>query len=307
VDVTELDDGLDALREGRAFVDITSWRKIHVTGPEARGWLNDLITADIGVLETGSSSRSLLLGPTGRMRADFCVAPLGDGFILVQDLEQPAAIDGLLAPYVLSSDVRLTDRTGDLTLLACPGRDVADLVPAATTWRPSCLGSGSDVLTDPGGEGPAATISALRSAGLVPAGLESLEAWRVERGVARYGVDLLEDSLPQEADLDEAIGYGKGCFLGQEAVAKVRNLGHPPRVLLAAIAGGRVGAGDAVTSNGEEVGLVTSATPLPDGRTAAIVRVRWGARTSPLSGPDGSTIRPIAPTAADPAGAESQA
>ena len=223
------------------------------------------------------------------------------GFLLVQDLEQPAAIDALLSPYVLSSDVHLSDRTAELALYACPGREPPDDVPAVASWRPSCLGPGTDIFAETGPQGAAdATAAALTSSGLTEAGLEALEAWRVEQGAPRFGVDLLEDSLPQEAALDHAIGYGKGCFLGQEAVAKVRNLGHAPRVLLPAITGANVGAGDAVLADGQEAGLVTSATRLLDGRTAAIVRVRWAARASSLATADGTPIEPIGPAVGGP-------
>ena len=286
-------DGLEGLRAGRAFVDLSAWRKVQVAGTDARGWLNDLITADIDHLEPGRSARSLLLTPTGRIRADFSVAPWQDGFLLAQDPEQPAAIYSLLAPYVLSSDVRLADRTGELALYACPGSS-APPAAALARWRPSCVGEGIDYLAA-AGPGADAVSSSLRAAGLAPAGLESLEAWRVERGAARFGVDLLEDSLPHEAGLDRAIGYDKGCFLGQEALAKVRNLGHPPHVVLAAVTGGTAGPGDAVTADGGEVGLVTSATLLPDGRTAAIVRVRWSARDSALTTAEGQRITPTGP------------
>jgi tRNA-modifying protein YgfZ len=273
-------------------MDLSPWRKVEVTGSEAAGWLNDLISADIAGLQPGTARRSLLLSPTGRIRADVTVTPLGDGILLIQDLEQPAPIDELLAPYVLSSDVRIADRTGDFALYACPGTDRASDAPAAGRWRPSALGPGTDLLVE--ADGTDAAVDALRAAGLEPAGLEDLEAWRVESGVPRFGVDLLEDSLPQEAGLDHTIGYEKGCFLGQEAVAKVRNLGHPPRVLLAAGTGGSVGAGDAVVADGRPVGVVTSATPDPGGGTAAIIRIPWRARDASLSTPDGTPIRPAA-------------
>jgi tRNA-modifying protein YgfZ len=283
--------GLTALRQGRAFADLSSWRKVAVTGPDAAGWLNDLISADIAGLEPGSATRSLLLSPTGRIRADFTATPLREGFLLVQDLEQPAPIDELLAPYVLSSEVELSDRTADYSLFACPGIErVPDV--AMDRWRPSALGPGTDLLVEANAPPADAAVDALRAAGLEPAGLEDLEAWRVESGIPRFGVDLLEDSLPHEAGLDDSIGYHKGCFLGQEAVAKVRNLGHPPRVLRAATTEGTVGAGDAVMADGRPVGVVTSATPGPDGGTAAIVRIPWNARTARLATPDGTPIRP---------------
>jgi tRNA-modifying protein YgfZ len=285
--------GLEALREGRAAVDVSSWRKLQVRGADARDWLNDLITADIADLEPGRARRSLLLTPTGRIRADFTVSPFEDGFLLIQDSEQPEPLLTLLDPYVLSSDVTLEDRTRVLALLAIPsGREPP--VAASGTWQPSCTGLGSDVFAE------AARLEELRSAlpGLEVVGLEALEAWRIERGEPRFGVDLLADSLPHEAGLEDLIAFRKGCFLGQEAVAKVRNLGHPPFVVLAGTADGEVGPGDVVHADGAEAGLVTSATPITDGRMAVILRIRWSTREAALRTAAGAGIQARGPASA---------
>jgi tRNA-modifying protein YgfZ len=277
--------GLLKLRQGKAAVDLSSWRKLFVGGSDGRAWLNDLVTAEVHPLERGLARRSLLLTPTGRIRADFTVAPLEDGFLLVQDAEQPDPLLSLLDPYVLSSDVRLEDRTATHSLVAVPTEEVAS-PSGAESWRPSTLGSGYDVLGEPG------DVSALVPPGFELATLEALEAWRVEQGRPRFAIDLLADSLPQEAGWDEAIAYGKGCFLGQEAMAKVRNLGHPPYVVVAGIAQTDVGPGDALLSDGSEVGSVTSATRLPDGGIAVIARVRWAAREAPLTTASGAEVHP---------------
>jgi folate-binding protein YgfZ len=286
-------DGLEALREGRAAVDVSSWRKLHVRGADARDWLNDLITADIADLGPGQARRSLLLTPTGRIRADFTVTPIEDGFLLIQDSEQPEPLLTLLDPYVLSSEVTLEDRTRALALLAIPSGE-APPAAASGTWRPSCTGLGSDVLAE------AARLEELRSAlpGLELVGLEALEAWRIERGKPRFGVDLLGDSLPHEAALEDLIAYRKGCFLGQEAVAKVRNLGHPPFVVLAGTAEGEVGPGDVVHAGGTEAGLVTSTTQTADGRMAVILRIRWSARQAALRTAAGAEIQARGPGSA---------
>jgi folate-binding protein YgfZ len=113
----------------------------------------------------------------------------------------------------------------------------------------------------------------------------------VRRGVARFPVDVDEDSLPAEAGLEPAIDLAKGCFLGQESVAKVRNLGHPPRVVLALRAEGPVGPGEPVVTGGREVGRVTSAAPAPDGM-ALLARVRWEARSEALTTVAGEPLRP---------------
>jgi len=286
-------DQLDALRSGRAYADLSGWRKVLVSGPDARTWLNDLLSADLSDLAEGATRRSLLLTPTGRIRADVTVAATARGLVLLQDPIQPAAVDELLGPYVLSSDVDLEDVTEDLALLALPGSSAPPATPnvPADVLRPSCLGPGADLLvaTDRRPE--------LRNtlSDLIEAGPDALEARRIERGVARFGVDLGEDSLPQEAGLDHAVAYQKGCFLGQEAMARVRNLGHPPFVVLAAGADGPVAVGEGVTADGQAVGTVTSATPVDQGRTATIVRVRWAARAATLRTEAGGSLQPVGP------------
>ncbi|MGH2676614.1 MAG: YgfZ/GcvT domain-containing protein, partial [Actinomycetota bacterium] len=224
------------------------------------------------------------LSPTGRIRADLTVAATSVGTLLIQDPVQPTAIDRLLDPYVLSSGVDLADVTGQRGLLAFPGaeppRSERDEV-----LRPSCLGPGADLLL------PERRMAAGGDDldGLVEVGPAALESWRIERGAARLGVDLGADSLPHEAGLDHAVAYRKGCFLGQEAVARVRNLGHPPFVVLAARARGPLARGEGVTADGGQAGTVTSVSPLGQGRSAAIVRVRWAARDATLR-TDGDTV-----------------
>ena len=262
-----------ALLEGRAWADLSDWRKSFVSGSDARAWLQDLITAEIDDLEPGFARRSLLLSPTGRIRADFTVAVLPSGLLLVQDPRQPHPIERLLAPYVLSSDVHLRDRTEDLGLLAFPNAEPPS-DSRTFAYRPSTLGTGFDALVEQPEDRERLTV------GGQPVSRERLEARRIERGEARFPVDLTESSLPHEAGLDHAIAYGKGCFLGQEAVARVRNLGHPPRVVLALRADSPVAAGDPIVSNDRAVGEITS---VADPGTAAIGRVSWAARDAELA------------------------
>ena len=82
------------------------------------------------------------------------------------------------------------------------------------------------------------------------------------------------------------MSFDKGCFLGQEAVAKVRNLGHPRRLLLPVEGDTRLGRGDGVYSNGAVVGTITSAAG-----TRALAKVRWASREAPLRTADGAALR----------------
>jgi hypothetical protein len=291
VERAELEAQVRALDEGRAFVADGRFRITRVLGSGARAWLQDLVTARVDDLRPFDSRRSLLLTPTGRIRADFHVLGFGDpseGLILVQSDDQPESVAEVLERYVLSSDVHL--RPAPLRLLSVPGReDVPG--PLADVWRPSVLGHGVDVLVE---EGARATEGerALTEAGLLEAGLEAVEAWRIRRGLPRFPVDLDGDSLPAEAGLDDGVVVDrtKGCYLGQESVAKVRNLGHPTRVVLALRAArAAVTVGERVVAGDTDVGLVTSADALGDG-TALLVRVVWPSREAPLRTASGTPL-----------------
>jgi tRNA-modifying protein YgfZ len=273
---------MTGMGDGGAFADLSSWIKVEVSGADAGGWLQDLVSADIDGLEDGRAKGSLLLSPTGKIQAVFTVARRGEAWLLLQEEEQSRRVDELLAPYVLSSDVTIRDRTGELVLLAVPG--ASPPFPSEIS-QPSCLGwTGFDVLGDRANEGN------LRRAveGLVRAAEEDIEAWRIRRGLPRLGVDVLPDDLPQEAGLDDLVAVDKGCYLGQEAVARVRNLGHPRRLVMHLVADGPVEAGDEVVVSGEGVGPVTSVAG-PD----ALARIGWDGREGPFETSSGAAMTPV--------------
>jgi folate-binding protein YgfZ len=270
---------LAALLTGRAFVDLSAYRKVRVHGPDAVGWLHDLLTADVAGLSPGESCRSLLLTPTGRIRADVQLLRRDDDMVLTQSPEQPDHIGLLLGPYVLSSDVSLEDATTELELFAVP--DAAAATIGLPGYEPSSLGPGLDLLT---GIGKAAwrVQDALVKAALVEASADAAEAWRIIHGIARMGPDFDQRSLPAEAGLEATIDTTKGCFLGQESVARIANLGHPPRVLRHVRCTAPFVPGAPVFVDGQAVGEVTSAAPLADA-CVGLVRIAWQAVTARLT------------------------
>jgi tRNA-modifying protein YgfZ len=278
---TAPDDELAALAAGTAAAVLSHYRVVQVTGIDAGPWLHDLLTADVTSLAPGHARRSLLLDPTGHIRADVQVARDGDGWWLFQAPDQ-SDITAALAPYVLSSDVRLEDRTSTRRLVALPG---ASAGRAGTS--PSVLGAGHDVLVgrDAGEEGR--TVP-----GRVTVGLEAIEVHRIMTGRARMGVDFTSTSIPAEAGLDEAIDATKGCFLGQESVARVRNLGHPPRVLRHLRADGSVGTGERVLGPRGDAGVVTSAARVSSAGvgTVLLASVAWACRDAALRSAQGHEL-----------------
>ena len=251
-----LEEQVDALYRGVGVLDLAGWHLVRVRGDDAERWLNDLVTANVAALPAGGSVRSLLLGPTGRIRADLLVHRCDEGFVLLQPSGQPRAIDELLEPYVLSSDVGLERMEATLAVLPTPGPD----------W----------------------TVSVRPPGGAFAVGPAALESWRIRVAIARFPTDLDEDSLPAEAGLDEApvVDRSKGCYLGQESVAKVRNLGHPARLVVALEAAEPMAAGRAVIADAGPVGVLTSVDTGGEGRLA-IARIRWEARDAALASDDG--------------------
>ncbi len=221
-------DELAAIEGGRALARPDGLRIVRVTGSDATNWLHDLVTADIASLAPGQARRSFLLTPTGRIRADFMVGRDTDGFWLLQPGEQPKAVLELLSIYVLSSDVVLTDSSADHSVWCL--LDGAAERAGALGMRPSVLGPGRDLVV-PGTSTEVPWPDGTRPDDVVLVDPGTVERWRIVRGDPRMGADFEEGALPSAVGLDAAIDAAKGCFLGQESVAKIRNLGHPPTVL----------------------------------------------------------------------------
>jgi folate-binding protein YgfZ len=281
---------VERLSAGEAFADVSYWRKLAIFGADALEWLDDLVTADLSSLRPGQARHALFLAPTGGVRAVLTVSVRDDHVLLIQDPMQASPIDELLERFVLSSNVLLEDRTTALSVFAFPGRTRGPEPASTAQSAPSCVGAGVDVLA-PGARHDELLESLSRE--YAHAGDEELEAWRIRAGIPRFGVDALEGDLPQEAGLSSAVSRDKGCFPGQEAVAKVDILGHPRRVVLSLEADGLASPGDPVMLDGSEVGEVTSAAVSGE-RTLLLARVRWEARDAPLHTGLGTELRPRA-------------
>ena len=264
---------VDALDDGRGFVDRSQERTLVVRGADARGWLGDLVTADVATLAPGSSRRSLLLTPTGRIRADMWITQIDDdAFVVLQAMDQPEPVADLLFPYVLSSAVRLEDATDVLSALVFPARE------EIVTFHRGDLDALERTIAD---------------RGTVLVDERSYEVWRVGRGDPRMGTDFEAGALPAEAGLERLIDVAKGCFLGQESVAKVRNLGHPPTILRHLRSEALVAPGTPIHAAGEGVGQVTSAAPGRGGGSMLIARVEWRAADVSLHAADDSPLFPL--------------
>jgi folate-binding protein YgfZ len=195
-----------------------------------------------------------------------------DGFLLHLEPELREPVLSTLQRYILATDVEVADVTDDLGLVLVVGERWRDLVLAtgALAVQPT-----TSLGTEAGyvwlaREEIGSFLQGLSSAGARPIEETELEDLRIANGVARWGREMDEKTFPQEAGVDErAVHYEKGCYLGQEAMAKIHFRGKVNRRLARLHARGPLSPGADVNLDGDKVGKVTSSS---DGAALALVR-----------------------------------
>jgi folate-binding protein YgfZ len=228
---------------------------VWVEGPDAAGFLHGLLSNDVEGLAPGAATRALLLDAKGHVQADLRVRrDAADAFTLVVAPEAAALVAGLLERYHFSEDLELLgpEEAETVTLPAGAAGAGASAVPSILP------GAVEEIVDD--------AAAAVAASGLPEAPAEALEMARVAAGAARVGVDTGAATLVQEAALeDDAVSFEKGCYLGQETVARVRYRGRVNRRLRGLLLdGGPPATGGRVLLGGREVGRMTSAAATPD-------------------------------------------
>jgi len=233
---------IGAMSDGPRIADISAMRnRLRVTGADRVEFLHGQCTNDIKRLSVGGTCYAAFLNAKGKMRGEGHVICQADEFLL----ETSPGLAQSLEKFIITEDVLIEDMSAGLGEWLIIGDARVDLPADAVTFR-HALGLG--VL---GGERLAETIDA-----------GALEALRIEAGVPRWSADLDENTIPNEAGLEKrAINYEKGCYIGQETIARIKTYGHVNRLLVQmAMPGQDVPArGDKIILEGREVGQVTSA------------------------------------------------
>lgn len=235
-----------ALAEGKAWADLSHRSVIAISGEDRLMWLHSLTTQHLEKLVAGEWKEALILDPQGHVEQQlFLVDDGATTFIHLDHEKVPSLLDYLQKmKFMLRVDV--TDVSNEYAIMKAPGKTDAIGGPFALVPRAEL----------------AATIEAFNSANL-QIGMWAIEAERIAQGRARIGVDSDYKSIPNELGLlNKAVHMNKGCYRGQETVAKVFNLGHPPRrLVLLHLDGSAVdipSQGDPVVYNGKEIGFVGS-------------------------------------------------
>jgi folate-binding protein YgfZ len=213
--------------------------KLALTGTEAKDFLHGQVTNDILGLEPGRGCYAAFLTHKGKMLGDMRVFDLGDELLLDCERVVLQELFNMIRRYKLGRDVELHKRTVEMALLSVIGPDAARLAGPREHDNARVTLGGREVVavtTDVGTDVFcwAADRDAVRAALDFPDGDEAqAEVVRVERGRPRYGIDLDDTVIPQEAGLNErAVSFTKGCYVGQETVARLHYRGKPNRRLL---------------------------------------------------------------------------
>jgi folate-binding protein YgfZ len=235
-----------ALTDGAGLADRSELGKLALTGAQAKEFLNGQISNDVEALHPGSGCYAALLTNKGKMLGDLRVLDTGAELLLLTErIALQALFDGLRRGAI-GWDADLHKRTLQLGLLSVIGPRAREVTGAGElpveehANRRSELGGAPVLLvtTDLGvdvvcpAEHTAAVREALLAAGAVAVDDAAAEVVRVESGRPRYGIDLDETTIPQEADLNaRAVSFTKGCYVGQETVARLHYRGRPNRRL----------------------------------------------------------------------------
>jgi folate-binding protein YgfZ len=276
-----------ALTAGVGLVDAADRTWIEVTGDDRARFLNGFCTNDVVRLQVGQGCEAFFTNVKGRILGHAFVFCESERLIIDGVPGQAARIVDHLDRYLIREDVQLHDRSSGVNQWLVGGGRAADLLrqllgdqlPVAPLTLTRCEIASMPVcvrrvpmLIEPAwliacaGRDAPQVSAALTHAGATPCAWHVYDQARVEAGFPHYGQDISDDNLPQEVNRDaQAISFTKGCYLGQETVARLDALGHVNRLLygLCWETGRGPAAGEAVIVAGRAVGQVTSSVTSP--------------------------------------------
>jgi aminomethyltransferase len=248
-----------AVRDGGIGLADQSWRDtLVVAGDDAVPWLQGLVTSDLFALaEQGSGQLTTAVNNVSRLIAEARVLHMPD--MLVLDLEPGVLQAGFLSHlrrHIITEDVKLIDRSEHTARISLYGNAAAAVLERecetehaissldefSCTW--GAMGDEDVVIQrvplvgEPGFDVACSSEAALlvwntlaHAEDVTPIGFETIETLRIEAGVPRFGKELTDDRIPLECGLEHAISFHKGCYLGQEIIARLDTRGTPARLL----------------------------------------------------------------------------
>ena len=293
----------DAVREGGAgLIDLSAARgRIRVSGSEATMFLNGLITNDVKNLAQNRWMPAVFPTVQGRLIGAVRVIRGSEpAFLIDTETASHEAVLKTISKFTLAGDFKVADVTTETALLTVQGQGAAEILQKVfdepvsdlpqngvveTAWqnvpvtiiRASHTGEdGFDIVIDSSQK--AELRQALKAASAQPIGEDTFEILRVEAGIARFGQDMDETNVVPETNLDDAVSYTKGCYVGQEIIVRIKHRGHPAKKLtrLRFETDQQIEAGAVIRSTeNQEIGRVTSAVISPKRGSIGLGYVRY--------------------------------
>jgi folate-binding protein YgfZ len=247
-----------ALHNGALFFDRSDRTRMRISGPKATELVTGMVTNDVSALVPGEGQYAAALTPKGKIVADLRIFASDESLLIDTSAAAAPGWKEMVRKYVNPRIAPYHDLTSELSDFGVFGpsarpvvsrvadvddRELAALAPYGHISRPfegvtviiarvpEIDLDGFEIFVP--GEAAAAIKEKLEAAGVFPGGRDTWEIARIESGRPEWGADMDESTLPQEANLDElgAISYTKGCYIGQETVARVHFRGHVNRFL----------------------------------------------------------------------------
>ncbi len=284
--------GYDAVHQpgGVAVWERSPRGLLELLGADRATFLQGMVSNDVLALAPGDVCHAALLGSTGHILADLHVHAFPDALIVETDPTCLMTLHETLDKLLIMEDVTLTDVSNKWVIFSLLGQDTADFLPRLPGLMPNtarplsyAIAPGFDLWI------PAAGASFTRRylvyLGAVPLTPDAAETLRVEAGISAWGRELTPAVLLPEAEMADVVSYTKGCYVGQEIVARLHARGHTNRalrqILLADDApvppvGATVHVPEDGPEPGREIGRITSAVASPKfgGRALALAYVR---------------------------------
>lgn len=208
-----------------AFFDLSRRTKVRVTGEDRHRYLNGQITNDLDHATESNAIAACILSAKGRMDAHVFVSREADAFVLDAEIELRDTLLPRLERYVIADDVQIEDMTERLSILHVTGAPLVDLPASCHIISANRFGvDGKDVWMEAAQHDEVfETLQAI-----VPFfDQDRAEVFRIEQGIPRWGRELTGDIIPPEADLETStIDYGKGCYIGQEVISRMKMSGQ---------------------------------------------------------------------------------
>lgn len=282
-----------AVRAGGGHTQLAGWDTFRFTGRDALRFVHGMVSNDVQGLADGAGNHTCVLTNKGKILADlflyrqgkdlngFCLP--GRGRVIVETLER----------YIIADRLTPELTTGSRTLFGfygAPGIALARSLPSASTETDAATADGmgsfavelegaeADLFLAPGAPGVQAVLSVpaeigasvgrliaerAAAAGVTAYGEAALRCLSLEDGRPWYGIDLDDGNFPDEAALSHTVHYKKGCYIGQETIARIHYLGHVNRHLVGLLPETPVNAGDVIRHGEKEVGRITRGAVSP--------------------------------------------